>query len=471
MERNRKLNTLSQYLLMVLLLFTGLNAGAQEQNTDTKFRMPLKDAIHMLEERFQIEIRFDDHLVDGVELDYAPWRLRADRDQSLANVFSPLDLKVQKVSENKYKLKEYEYFRWEVQEAWDYLDYLAGKYHDKESWLLRKDSIRTDLMKALKLDPLPEYGNRKPIRTKKRNHGDYTVENFALEIMPGLFINGSIYRPKKVSGKIPLMLSPDGHWGGHRFRKDAQIRNAMIAKMGAVSVSYDLFAWGESLLQFNSEDHRRPLALTVQTLSALRILDMMLEEKQIDPNRVGISGGSGGGNHAVLVTAIDGRIKLSIPVASLSSYHFGGCPCESGFPIHFSANGTNNVEIAAMTAPRPQLLISDGGDWTAHMPEHDFPYLKNVYRYFGAESELENVHLPDDAHDFGYSKRKPVYTFLIKHFGLNSGKYLTSDGEFEESSCVIEEEEDMYAFGENGERLPENAIIGYEELEKLFKQY
>jgi hypothetical protein len=114
------------------------------------------------------------------------------------------------------------------------------------------------------------------------------------------------------------------------------------------------------------------------------------------------------------MTALDDRIKLSAPVVSVSSYFYGGCPCESGMPVHQCGGGTDNVELAAMAAPRPQLLVSDGQDWTANMPEHDFPYLKKMYGYYGAENMVENVHLPSEGHDFGPSKRFPLYGSLPK---------------------------------------------------------
>lgn len=454
-------------IVVICLCCSGL--FIQAQNSDDRYRMPLKDVLGILEERYDIQIKYDEKTVEGKWLHYAAWRFRKDVDETLQNILTPLDLKVNKEGEGKYKLKEYEYYRWEPQDGWDYLDELATQYNDKDSWEQRKQKIRPDLYRALKLSPMPAAPNSAPLVTKKRTFKNYTVENFALEIMPGLYVNGSIYRPLKAKGKVPLMLSPDGHWGGHRFRRDAQIRCAMTAQMGAIAVSYDLFGWGESTLQFKPEDHRRSLSLTVQTLGAIRILDWMLQDKNIDTDRVGICGGSGGGSHTVLMTALDDRITLSIPVVSLSSYFYGGCPCESGLPIHMAAGGTNNVELAAMAAPRPQLVISDGKDWTAHMPEHDFPYLQKIYAYYGKAEGVENVHLPEDGHDFGYAKRKPVYDFMHKHFRLHTKELKNATGDYDESGCVIEEETALYAFGPNGENLPSNAIQGYENLEELFK--
>lgn len=455
-------------MITCFVAFSLLSAGFA-QRSDDQYRKPLKEVLTVLEKRYGITIKYQEEQVKDKWLNYATWRFRADVDETLKNVLAPLDLKVNKEGDKKYKLKEYEYYRWEVKDGWDYLDQLASQYHDQASWEKRKAAIRPELFQALKLSPLPEAPSSKPILTKKRTFDGYSVQNFALEIMPGLYINGSIYRPAKAKKKNALVLSPDGHWGDHRYRKDAQIRCAMTAKMGAVAVSYDLFAWGESLLQFESTDHRKSLALTVQTLGAIRILDFVLASGDIDPERVAICGGSGGGSHAVLMTALDDRITLSIPVVSLSSYFYGGCPCESGLPIHASAGGTNNVELAAMAAPRPQLVISDGRDWTAHMPEHDFGYLQTIYGYYGKQADVANVHLPADGHDFGYSKRKPVYEFLAQHFKLDTKGLRSEAGEYDESGCTVERKEALYTFGTNGEKLPAHAVRGYENLEKLFQ--
>ncbi|HKZ68378.1 MAG TPA: sugar phosphate isomerase/epimerase family protein, partial [Chitinophagaceae bacterium] len=312
--------------------------------------------------------------------------------------------------------------------------------------------------------------NSKPIITSQRKFDGYTVENIALEILPGLWINGSLYKPAKYRGKIPVILNPDGHWEKQRYRPDCQYRCAALAKMGAMTFSYDLFAWGESLLQFKSEDHRRSLAMTIQALGGIRILDYLLSLKDADTNRVAITGGSGGGSHTVLMTAIDDRVKVSAPVVSLSSYFYGGCPCESGMDIHSCGSRTNNVEIAAMAAPRPQLIVSDGGDRTDKMPEHDFPYLQKMYSWYDKKENVSNVHLPEEKHDFGINKRIAVYEFMSKHLGLNLKAIQNAGGKIDESTITVEPESALYVFGEKGEKLPAHAIKGFENLEKVFAE-
>ena len=441
---------------------------AQTQNSDHAYKKPLLEVLKDIENRYHVKIKYAEPQVKDKWVNYANWRFRADVDETLSNVLTPLDMKVNKEKAGVYKLKEYEYYRWEVQDGWDYLDSLASKYSDRDSWEKRKALIKPQLFEALQLSPLPAKPNSKPIITAKRIFDGYSVENIALEILPGIWINGSLYKPLNIRGKIPVILSPDGHWEKQRYRPDCQIRCAMLARMGAMAFSYDLFAWGESMLQFKYEDHRKSLSQTVQTLGGIRILDYFTSLKETDTNRVAISGGSGAGSHCILMTAMDNRIKLSAPVVAMSSYFYGGCPCESGMPIHQCGGGTDNVELAAMAAPRPQLLVSDGSDWTAHTPEHDFPYLQKMYGYYGVKDKVENVHLPDEKHDFGPNKRIALYDFLVKHFKLNGNSVKDKAGKYDESKATIEKENAMYVFGDKGEKLPKNAVMGFENLQKLF---
>lgn len=455
------------FALSVGLFLGAFNTYAQ-QTTDAQYKKPLKDVLDQIQEKYHVKIKYSPAQVKDKWINYAEWRFRPDVDTTLDNVLAPLDLKVNKEGPGRYKLKEYEYYRWPVADGWKELDRIASQYHDKDSWEARKAILRPQLYKALELSPLPSKPATKPIITPKRAFDGYTVENIAIEILPGLYINGSLYKPSKIKGKIPVILSPDGHWPQQRYRADCQIRCATLARMGAMAYSYDLFAWGESLLQFKYEDHRRSLAQTIQALGAIRILDYVLSLKETDPARVGISGGSGGGSHTVLMAAMDDRIKLSAPVVAVSSYFYGGCPCESGMPIHQCGGGTDNVELAAMAAPHPQLLISDGQDWTAQMPEHDFPYLKKMYGYYGAGNMVENVHIPTEGHDFGPSKRFPLYEFVAKNFHLNINSIKDKNGKIDESKVTIEKEPAMYVFGDKGEKLPADAIKGFDQLQKVF---
>lgn len=447
-------------LLGFLLLFNIPWLYAQ-QTSDSAYKRPLKTVLTDIEKRFNIRIKYTDKQVAGKYVSYADWRYRPTLEATLDNILTPLDLKIKK-DKDTYKLGEYEYYRWPVPEGWAELDRIAAQYSNLQEWEQRKAELKPCLREALQLAHLPAAPASQPIITVERKFDGYTVRNIAIEILPGLYINGSLYKPAKYKGRIPVILNPDGHWQQQRYRPDCQYRCAALARMGAMAFSYDLFAWGESLLQFEEPDHRRSLAMTIQALGSIRILDYLLSLKDADTARVGITGGSGAGSHTVLMAALDDRIKVSAPVVAISSYFYGGCPCESGMPIHGCGNRTDNVEIAAMAAPHPQLLVSDGGDWTDKTPEHDFPYLQKIYTYYNKKDNVSNVHLPTEGHDFGINKRKAVYDFMAKYLGLD---LKTAD----ESKITIEKAPALYVFGDKGERLPSTAIHGFTQLEQVWK--
>ena len=75
-----------------------------------------------------------------------------------------------------------------------------------------------------------------------------------------------------------------------------------------------------------------------------------------------------------------------------------------------------------MMAPKPVLVVSDGGDWTASVPQLEFPYLQRIWGFYGSESNVRNVHLPNERHDFGKNKRQAVYNFFIDVFHLDASK-------------------------------------------------
>ena len=450
----------------IILLF--ISSITAQYNSDNFYKKPLKEVITKIEKQFNITIKYADSLVANKYVNYAEWRFRNDAATTLENVLNPFDLKFKIEKERVYKISNYEYYRWLPKDGWAELDRISAQYTNLQTWQNRKTQLRIALLEALQLKNLPASPNSTPIKTAQRKFDGYTVENIAIEILPGVYINGSLYKPSVIVGKIPIILNPDGHWEKQRYRADCQLRCAAFAKMGAMAFSYDLFAWGESQLQFPLEDHRRSLSMTIQILGSIRILDYLLSLKESDTSRVAITGGSGAGSHTVLLTAIDNRIKVSAPVVAISSYFYGGCPCESGMPIHDCLGRTDNVEIAAMAAPRPQLLVSDGGDWTDKMPEHDFPYLQKMYGYYGKTMDVQNIHLANEKHDFGVNKRLAVYNFMAKYLSLNLKPIQFSNGTLNESSIKIEPQEALYVFGNKGELLPLNAVIGFKNLENLF---
>jgi len=404
---------------MIAVMLLAMEATAQTY--ENQFRRPVSDVMRDVAKRFDVRFKFDGNVdTAGVVLPYADFRIRPySLEQTLDNICKHFDWNWWKQSGNVYKIKRYEYPRRHEEEGRQMLDYLSTLYSNKAEWEARRDSLRKEVRHRLELDAfLDSCVLGKPLLSKIRKHDGYTTQNICIELTPGQHLFGTIYASTK-KGKHALIVCPDGHWP-MRYRKDEQQRLGTLARMGAVCVDFDLYGWGESEKEVGAEAHHTSRAHVYQAACGYILLDWMLKNrKDIDPERVGVMGGSGGGTHTVLLSLLDERVTASAPVVHLASHFDGGCPCESGKPVQLAAGGTCEPELAAVMAPKPMLIVSDGGDWTSSVPTLEFPYLQRIYGFYGAKEQVRNVHLPNERHDFRENKRNAVYDFFIDVFGLD----------------------------------------------------
>ncbi len=418
-------------VIIPALMLLSMSAGAQ--TFENKFTRPLSDVLNDVSARFGIRLKYN---VDttGLKLAYADFRVRPySLEETLNNILSPFDFKAVKQNDKLYKIKPYEYPRRQPEDGQKMISWLTSLYSNKTEWEARRDTLRKEVRERLGIDKLlPLCSKEKPEDSKIRKFDGYTVQNFRLKTANGHTVCGSIYAPTS-KGKHPLIICPNGHFSNGRYGKVQQLRLGTLARMGAICVDYDLWGWGESADEIGSKAHQTPEAHVMQALNGIRILDWMIQRKDVDTKRIGVNGGSGGGTQTVLLTVLDDRFTAANPVVSVSSWFDGGCPCESGMPIQLAGGGTCNAELAAMFAPKPMMLVSDGGDWTSTTPELEYPYLQRIYGFYGATDKVSNIHLPKERHDFGDNKRNAVYKFFIDTFNLDASK-------LDESKVTIEDE-------------------------------
>ena len=336
------------------------------------------------------------------------------------------------------------------------------EFDTREKWVAYGERVKQHIRDGAGLTPWPRPHALHPITHSLREHDGYSVENIALETLPGYWATGNLYRPLGREGPFPVVLTTHGHSGGGidkpggfsnhgRFGEAVQTRAATLARMGAIVLAIDMFGYGDNQVALGSSAHRSETAMPVHLVNGSRALDYLLSLPDVDSARVAVTGASGGGTQTFLLAALDDRVAVSVPVVMVSSYFFGGCPCESGRPVHRSTDHfASNAMIAALAAPRPMLVVSDGKDWTKFTPQTEFPFLQRVYAQAGAPEAVANAHFPDEGHDYGPSKRAAMYDFLAARFGLDAAAI--------DETCVTIEPPDRLRVFDDAQPLPSHAL-------------
>ena len=428
----------------------------QKSDYEKTVRSLLADAEADLGITIEIDKKAESYL--DLKIPVALWKLTADPVRRLSYILAPVDLTFEQKEDGTWRVFEPWYYVRPEAESKAHLERLLKRFPDKASWEQRKADLTAAITARFQLDKLDKKFPIKPILSEKRVYDGYSVQNAALEILPGYYLCGSLYQPEPAGDNCPIVLCPHGHGKKGRFGEDQQKRAATLARMGAVCFAYNMFAWQEQESPLKWEDHRDAISGPIQTLQTMRAIDYLTSLDGVDASRIGITGASGGGTQTFMGAALDPRITVAVPVVMVSSHFQGGCPCESGIPFHIDCTGTCNAEVAAMIAPRPLLVVAVTQDWTKNVPEVEYPYLKQIYGYFGAADKVEYA-ISDEPHNYGPTKRAAMYPFLAKYLGLDEKK-------IDESKVTVELPEVMYAFGVDHKDYPADAVQSLDDLKK-----
>jgi len=334
----------------------------------------------------------------------------------------------------------------------------------KEEWTARAERVRRQVLVSLGLWPMPTKTPLNVVITGKIDRPDYTVEKVYFESVPGFYVAGNLYRPKGKSGRMPAVLCPYGHWpegrftdsgvagvldqiaqGAERFeeggRSFLQARCVQLARMGCVVFIYDMIGFGDTtqiphelahtsgglvksrpamnqlenwgFFSAQAEAHLESI-MGLQTWDSIRALDFLLSLPEVDPERVGCVGESGGGTQTLFLAATDDRLKVAFPAVKVTSALGNDCTCEMASDLKI---GTNNLEIAALFAPKP-LGMTAANDDTKDMPTKGLPELRQIYEFWSAGDNVMLAALPQFGHNFNSVSRMAMYPWFNRHFSL-----------------------------------------------------
>jgi len=325
-----------------------------------------------------------------------------------------------------------------------------------EAWAQRSERLRRQLLVATGLWPMPTKTPSNAVIHGKVDRDEYTVEKVYFESFPGHFVTGSLYRPKGRSGRLPAVLCPHGHWSGGRFhdagekgvqeqikqgaekyeiggRHPLQARCVQLARMGCVVFHYDMVGYADSKQLPHRPGVREAMntpqnwgyfspqaelrlqnMMGLQTYNSIRALDFLSGLPDVDPQRIAVTGASGGGTQTFMLCGIDPRPAVSFPAVMVSTAMQGGCTCENACYLRI---GTGNVEIAALFSPKP-LGMTAANDWTKEMATKGFPELKQHYKMLGVEDLVMLEPLVQFGHNYNYVSRAAMYGWVNRHLKL-----------------------------------------------------
>jgi Acetyl xylan esterase (AXE1) len=152
----------------------------------------------------------------------------------------------------------------------------------------------------------------------------------------------------------------------------------------------------------------------LQTWNSIRALDFLLSLPDVDPQRIGVTGASGGGTQTFILCAIDDRPAAAFPAVMVSTAMQGGCICEN---CSYLRIGTGNIELAGLFAPNP-LGMSAANDWTKDLERKGLPELKALYKLYGAEDNVMGKAHLEFGHNYNQVSREIMYNFFNKHLKL-----------------------------------------------------
>lgn len=262
----------------------------------------------------------------------------------------------------------------------------------------------------------------------------YRLRKFRYEVVPGFYSTAVLYEPANLEGKAPAVLDVLGHFPTGKSSPFEQKLCINQALRGMVALSIAFIDMGELRVDGNSHYYGSDLDLVgvngvgLFYLAMRRGLDYLYNDPHVDQNRIAVTGLSGGGYQTILLSALDTRVLVSIPVAGFDSLNgrLERLPGEPGDYEQLAPgllDGQGYQTFVAMRAPRPTLEINNAEDsccFRAPLVKPDiYDAIKPFFALYGKEDALQfHADTQVSAHNYQRDNRQQAYRFLSKWFHL-----------------------------------------------------
>ncbi|MEL6108143.1 MAG: prolyl oligopeptidase family serine peptidase [Planctomycetota bacterium] len=303
-----------------------------------------------------------------------------------------------------------------------------------EDWDSKRERYRAELLEMLGLQPLPQRTPLEAEITGTTEHEEFLVEKLHFQSRPGLYVTANLYRPKEQAGPLPAILYVCGHG---RVKQDGvsygnkthyQHHGEWFARNGYVCLTIDTLQLGEiegvhhGTHRFNRWWwlNRGYTPAGVEAWNCVRALDYLQSREEVDGDRIGVTGRSGGGAYSWWIAAIDDRIKCAVPVAGitdLQNHVVDGCVeghCDCMFMVN--TYRWDYSKVAALVAPRP-LLISNTDTDRIFPLDGVYRIYNDVRRIYQLNKAGPNValHITAGGHKDTQELRVHAFRWLNKH--------------------------------------------------------
>ena len=308
-----------------------------------------------------------------------------------------------------------------------------------EQWTAESKRLREHLLKDVVFHGWPQEWVNAPPRFEETGTlagKGYRMRKLRYEIVPGFYGAAILYEPENLQGKVPAIVNVNGHVGPPgKAVEYKQKRCIHFARQGMLALNLEWFAFGELKDEENGHWFGAHLDLVgthhlgLFYLAMRKGLDYLYEHANVDRNRIGVTGLSGGGWQTIVLSALDERVKATMPVAGYSAlapklevrrYGDLGDLEQSATDL---MDGQDYTHLTAMMAPRPTLIAHNNQDDCCFragiVKPLNFEAIRPIFRLYGKE-DLLTWHENNDPGDHNYQldNRMQAYSFFAKRFNV-----------------------------------------------------